>query len=70
MSDSSHIIVNGQSRSWPVAKLLTEFLAELQLPAAQVAVAINDRIVPRARHSETVVNPGDRIEIVQPVGGG
>lgn len=70
MSDSSHIIVNGQARSWPVAKPLTEFLVELQLPVAHVAVAINDRIVPRAKHGETVVNPGDRVEIVQPVGGG
>ncbi len=69
MSDISHIIVNGHIRPWPVAKSLTDFLTELQLPP-QVAVAVNDRIVPRARHCNTVVNPGDRIEIVQPVGGG
>lgn len=70
MTDSCHIVVNGQTRSWPAAKPLIEFLTELQLPATHVAVAINDRIVPRARHGETVVNPGDRIEIVHPVGGG
>lgn len=70
MSDSSHIIVNGQPRSWPVTKPLTDFLVELQVPVAHVAVAINDHIVPRSRHAETMVNPGDRIEIVHPVGGG
>lgn len=70
MSESSHIIVNGQARPWSVAKSLTEFLSELRLPSLQVAVAINDRIVPRSKHAEAVVAPGDRIEIVHPVGGG
>lgn len=69
MSHSSYIIVNGQQRPWPQLKPLADFLIELKLPT-QVAVAINDRIVPRSRHAETVVNPGDRIEIVHPVGGG
>lgn len=70
MSDVSNIIVNGQPHPWPVPKPLTDFLNDLRLPVAHVAVAINDRIVPRVRHCETLVNPGDRIEIVHPVGGG
>lgn len=69
MSSTSHIIVNGEQRPWPQLRPLVDFLTELKLPP-QVAVAINDRIVPRSRHAETVVNPGDRIEIVHPVGGG
>jgi sulfur carrier protein len=69
MSDTSYIIVNGQQQTWPTVKSLSDFLAELKLPS-QVAIAINDRIVPRSRHAETIVNPGDRVEIVHPVGGG
>jgi sulfur carrier protein len=35
-----------------------------------VAVEVNLDIVPRARHATHVINDGDRIEIVQFVGGG
>lgn len=70
MPDHPHIIVNGQAQPWSEPRPLREFLSELQQPLAQVAVAINGRIVPRARHPETLVHPGDRIEIVHPVGGG
>lgn len=36
----------------------------------RVAVEINEEIVPRARHAARVLEPGDRVEIVQAIGGG
>lgn len=69
MTDPS-IVVNGQERLWPSPKTISALISELQLPVAQVAIAVNDSIVPRSRHAEVVVTAGDRIEIVQPVGGG
>jgi sulfur carrier protein len=36
----------------------------------RVAVEVNELVVPKARHSETVLKPSDRIEIVTFVGGG
>lgn len=34
------------------------------------AVAVNDAVVPRSQHASTQVASGDRVEIVQAVGGG
>jgi len=35
-----------------------------------VAVEVNGEIVPRGRHAEHRLQPGDRIEIVHALGGG
>lgn len=66
----SSIIVNGQARPCPQPKPLLDFLTDLHLATPQVAIAINDHIIPRSRHAEAMVRPGDRVEIVHPVGGG
>jgi sulfur carrier protein len=34
------------------------------------AVALNDDVVPRARHATTVLHDGDRLEIIVAVAGG
>ena len=47
--------------------------ASISSPALLIfseAVERNLAIVPRSRYGETVLSPGDRIEIVQFVGGG
>lgn len=35
-----------------------------------IAVAVNDRVVPRAAWSSTHLAPGDRVEVLQAVAGG
>ena len=40
------------------------------LAQRRVAVEVNGRIVPRGRHGEHVLQPGDRVEIVHALGGG
>ena len=40
------------------------------LPSAQVAVARNSEIVPRSEFEAVRIEDGDRIEIVQAIGGG
>lgn len=35
-----------------------------------IAVAVNDRVVPRAAWATTVLAPGDRVEVLQAVAGG
>ncbi|MCZ7679221.1 MAG: sulfur carrier protein ThiS [Sandaracinaceae bacterium] len=45
-------------------------LEELGLAGVLVAVERNQDIVPRAEHARTAVAEGDRLEIVQFVGGG
>jgi sulfur carrier protein len=45
-------------------------LAHLGVPREYTAVALNREITPRARHAETRLRAGDRVEIVRPMGGG
>ncbi len=45
-------------------------LAARGLVGKRVAVERNGEIVPKSRHAETPLAPGDRIEIVVAVGGG
>jgi sulfur carrier protein len=63
-----HVIVNGE-RTEIAATRLDTLLSELDHDA-RVAIALNDRVVPRARWAETAINSGDRIEIITPRQGG
>ncbi len=64
------IVVNGRPRSVPEDTTVAELIAELGLQAEHVAVERNRTIVPRAEHARTVLQDGDRLEIVTFVGGG
>jgi sulfur carrier protein len=45
-------------------------LERFDLHRQRVAVALNSKVVPRARFDETWIREGDRIEVIQAVGGG
>ncbi len=63
------ITVNGEIRS--VSALTLQVLVEeLGLDPRKVAVERNLLIVPRSLYEQTPIMTGDRIEIVQFVGGG
>jgi sulfur carrier protein len=49
---------------------LTALLERLKMRRGRVAVEINREIVPKARYDATIVRVGDRVEIVNFVGGG
>ncbi|KPF84744.1 hypothetical protein IP70_14500 [alpha proteobacterium AAP38] len=38
--------------------------------ARGIAVALNDTVVPRGRWADTILSPGDRVEIVKVLQGG
>jgi sulfur carrier protein len=63
------ITINGEERETG-AQGLAGLIAELGLDPRKVAVERNLEIVPRSRHGDTALSDGDRIEIVQFVGGG
>ena len=44
--------------------------AELALPERGVALAVNNRIVPRAAWAETALNEGDNVTIIKAAFGG
>lgn len=64
------IEVNGQPREVPAGTTVADLLAILETGNATVAVERNEAIVPRAKHGATELAAGDRLEVVQFVGGG
>ena len=64
------ISVNGESRAAVVGATVVDLLRELGLDGGRVAIERNLEILPRQKWNETRVEPGDRYEIVQFVGGG
>lgn len=64
------IVLNGSPHRCDDALTVADLVRELALQGKRVAVERNGDIVPRSRHDETLLAPGDRIEIVAAVGGG
>ena len=63
------IQVNGEPHDVAAATVLA-LVEELGLDSRKVAVERNLEIVPRSLHAATPIAEGDRIEVVQFVGGG
>lgn len=69
-TQSDAILVNGEVRALPDRGALGALLAELGLVGKRLAVAVNREVVPRSRWGECTLAPGDRVEILEAVGGG
>ncbi len=63
------IQVNGEERE-VAARTVQGLIEELGFDIRKVAVERNLAIVPRSLHADTALTAGDRIELVQFVGGG
>jgi sulfur carrier protein len=70
MAETVEVFVNGEGHKVPEGISVAELLAQLQLSDKPVAVEVNLELVPRNRHAQTRLSPGDRLEIVTLVGGG
>jgi thiamine biosynthesis protein ThiS len=70
MEQSFEVLVNGQPRQVARGLTVAGLIAELGLGDRRVAVERNREVVPRARHAEVELCPGDRLELVTFVGGG
>ena len=64
------IEVNGAAREVPTGTTVLGLLELLELSRGPVAVERNEQLIPRAQHSRTELRDGDRLEVVQFVGGG
>lgn len=49
---------------------LAQLLVQQGYEAQKIAVAINGEFVPRSQYTATVINDGDKIDVIQAVGGG
>lgn len=64
------ITVNGEERAARLGSTVTDLLKEMGLDPGRVAIERNLEILSRPEWQKTGVQPGDRYEIVQFVGGG
>ena len=64
------LTINGESRDFPDGITLAALVAQLGMKADRVAVELNLEIVPRPQWESTVLENGDKLEIVHFVGGG
>jgi sulfur carrier protein len=64
------IQVNGEARDVADGATLDSLLDTIGVRRDATAVALNDDVVPRARHAATPLREGDRLEIIVAVAGG
>jgi len=75
-ADSAHgsaglaISVNGEPRHVPEGTTVRALLALLGLEGRRVAVAVNRTVVPRSAYESHRLAAGDRVEVLEAVGGG
>ena len=64
------ILLNGETRDFPAPMTVLGLLAAIGHGDKRVAVEVNREVVPRSRHETQVLADGDRVEIIQAIGGG
>lgn len=70
MSSQITLLVNGEHQTCPSETKLPSLLAQLGLNPRLIAVEYNGEILHRQFWEETLMQEGDRLEIVTIVGGG
>ena len=70
MANEIRVQVNGETKQLPPGTSVRTLLDHLGLNPGRVAIEYNLEILPKTKWDATQVAPGDRLEIVQFVGGG
>lgn len=64
------IQLNGDAHELAEGSTLAALVAALDLAGKRIAVELNGEIAPRSQHATVTLRAGDRVEIVQAIGGG
>lgn len=64
------IVLNGERHEVTTDATLALLIEVRQLSGRRLAVEVNEQIVPRSQYAKYHLQEGDRIEIVQAIGGG
>ena len=62
--------INGKEMDIPAGISISVLLEKLNLGKKSLVVVVNEEVVPKDKYSGTILNPGDRVELVDFVGGG
>lgn len=65
-----HVIINGETQDYESDVSVAMLIERLGFSGRRIAVEINGDIIPRSLHARRCLQEGDRIEIVQAIGGG
>ena len=65
-----YVILNGQRLEIPPTTTIAQLLVLAGHGERRVAIECNGEIVPRSQHATHQLKVGDRVEIVQAIGGG
>lgn len=69
-SGTIEVVVNGERHRLPRGSTCQDAVDAVQPSGPRLAVERNEEIVPRSRWAECTLEEGDRLEIVQAIGGG
>lgn len=64
------IFVNGETRTVSAGLTAAQLVDLLELGGRRLAMEVNCEILPRSQYADHALSQGDRIEIVQAIGGG
>ena len=64
------LLVNGKPREIPAGSTVRGLVEALDLDQRRIAVAVNRDVVPRSRYGRQALAAGDRVEILEAIGGG
>ncbi len=64
------VTINGRETQLPASINLLDYINDKGLAGRRLAVAHNGDVIPRDNYQSVVINDGDTLEIVRPVGGG
>lgn len=64
------IQLNGDSLELNDGATLVDLITHMELAGKRIAVELNMEIIPRSQHEQTVLQAGDRVEVVHAIGGG
>ena len=64
------LFVNGEAQRLAAPHTVANLLEALEMSGRRVAVAVNRSVVVRSRYADAELAEGDRVEILEAVGGG
>ncbi len=65
-----NVYVNGETKQYSGTITVADVVNELGLANKRIAVELNKEILPFGEYAQTVIKAGDRLEVVQAIGGG
>ena len=64
------VVVNGEAQVITSEITVAELIEQMDLAGKRLAVELNEQILPKRQHAGRRLEPGDRVEIIQAIGGG